>query len=245
MHVGSVGSAWGSWGTSRLWHDPNYEVSKDLRTVPVQKGIEAEEALPKEEHVAPPQKKQDPFTVQEQAYDVAASQMARGVEGQKLLHGQKSNPLAFDAAVAEARQRTVQEDVTRTTVTAQQAANPAGPAANVRPQEVVPAAPGSVPTPAGSSQTAADRENQQAAKDAKDVSSVVDAMAVGVGGVIAAASASAKAVSGVVGASQAAAAISAGGSVATTGAASTNLAMHDDDGPLAGVGQRQQDKDRA
>ena len=245
MHVGSVGSSWGAWGTSRLWHDPNYEVSKDLRTVPIQKGIQAEEALPKEEHVAPPEKKADPFTVQEQAYDVAANQMARGVEGQKMLHGQKTNATAFDAAVAETRQRTVQEDVLRTQMTTPQLANPMAPGANVRPQELMPAAPGSVPAPAGSSKTAADKENQQAAKDAKDVSTVVDAIGVGVGGVLAAAAASAKAVSGAVGAAQAASAISAGTSAATTGAAGTNLAMHDDDQPIQGLGKRPEDKGHA
>ena len=68
MHVGSVSH---QWGTSSLWHDPNYEISQDYRPQPVQRGIMQGEALPKEDHLLPPERPQDPYNVQEQAYDVA------------------------------------------------------------------------------------------------------------------------------------------------------------------------------
>lgn len=224
MHVGSVSH---SFGTSRLWHDANVEILKDYRTVPVQKSLDELE-LPKEEHVLPPEKKADPYTVQEQAYDVAAQQMARGVEGQKLLHGTRANAAAFDAAVSAARERAVMEDVTRTLVVAPhqppQAPQPTG---NVRPQDVAPVVPGQVSAAGGAAHTSAEREGLRAARDALDSSNLVDAAALGAG-VLASAATAVKGAAAPVGAAQAAAAVTASTGAASATATAATVANRDD-----------------
>lgn len=226
MHVGSVGAGWGA---SRLWHDPNYEITRDYRPIPVQKGIESGEALPHEEHLLPPEKPQDPYSVQESAYDVAAAQMTRGVEAQKLLQGQK-NEKAFDAAVTAAQSRDrIANDVTRTMMVNQAIAqNPEAPGAVVKPQQPAPLPSGQPVKPAGSSSTAAERESQRAAQDARDSSEIVDAVALGAGGVLSvAAAAKATALAGA-SAAGAAGAVAASAPAATTAATAAQLNTRDD-----------------
>lgn len=241
MHVGSVGH---SWGTSRLWHDPNYEVSRDYRPQPVQRGITQGEALPKEDHLLPPERPQDPYNVQEQAYDVAAAQMNRGVEGQNFLRG-RVNATAFDAAVNANRDVTAREDVTRTMVmqdrlqmqaTTVQQPMPTG---NVRPQETQQLAPGQVVKPEGSATTATEKDATKAAKDARDVSNVVDAVALGAGGVLSAAAVAKVTAMAPTAAAGATAAVGASAPAATTAAGAATLATHDDgDDALAGATRR-------
>jgi hypothetical protein len=229
MQVGSVSHGF---GTSRLWHDPNYEISRDYRPQPVQRGITGGEALPKEDHLLPPEKPQDPYSTQEQAYDVAAAQMKRGVEGVNMLQG-KNNVAAFDAAVNAAQNRTELQDVTRTQVaqhSVHQQATFVGesmPTGNVRPQQVAPMAAGQVVKPDGATSTASDKEAQQAAKDAKDTSKVLDAVALGAGGVLSVAGALKVAALAPSGAVAAASALGASSAAATTAAGAATLATHD------------------
>src|SRR5690606_6787737 len=98
----------------------------------------------------------------------------------------KTNPAAFDAAVAATRDRTAQEDVTRTMISAQQVQQPMGlqPGANVRPVENVPAAAGQVAMPQSAAKTMADVEARQAAESARDASSAVDAVTMAGGGML-------------------------------------------------------------
>ncbi|MEW5855639.1 MAG: hypothetical protein AB2A00_43090 [Myxococcota bacterium] len=236
MHVGGISH---QWGTSRLWHDPNYEVSRDYRTPAVQKGIMGGEALPKEEHVLPPEKVADPFSVQEQAYDVAATQMARGQQGQQMLQGKPVNSAAFDAAVAAAKERVAQEDVTRTMISMQQAAQPLGlqQGQNVRPVENVPAAPGQVALPQGGAKTMAEVEAKQAAEAAKDASNAVDAVTMAGGGMVTA-MASALKVPGSAVAANAVSAASAAATSATLAAGAANQAARPEDDPLSPVSRQ-------
>ena len=244
MQVGGVSAGF---GTSRLWHDPNYEVTRDYRPIPVHKGLGMDEALPKEEHVLPPERREDPFTVQEQAYDVAHQQAVRGEEGLKLLRGTNNNG-AFDAAVAAARKAETDvatarsaADVTRTTVQPM-AQDPATsmPTGNVAPQQVTPMAAGQVVQPSGASATAAQKDAASQARDAHDASSVVDAVALA-GGTAALVGAAAQVASAVPAA--ASAAVSAGAAlgtgVATAAGASYQALRKDpqeDPGSTGGVG---------
>ncbi|MBI5497975.1 MAG: hypothetical protein HY904_23430 [Deltaproteobacteria bacterium] len=232
MQVGGVSHGWGA---SRLWHDPNYEIQRDYRPIPVQRGIMQGEALPKEDHLLPPEKPQDPFTAQEAAYDVAHAQATRGVEGQKMLHG-RNDVAAFDAAVTAARERGLQADVTRTLVANPLHVGESMPTGNVRPQQVAPAAPGQVVKPEGASQTQSGREASRAAQDARDTSSVVDAVALAAGGFMSAAGA-AKAAGAVASVTvNATAALSAGAS--TAGSAAVLAANDHPDIPVDPDGSR-------
>lgn len=229
MQVGSVGHGF---GTSRLWHDPNYEITRDYRPQPVQRGITGAEALPKEDHLAPPEKPADPYSAQEQAYDVAAAQMKRGMEGVNLMQG-KNNPVAFDAAVNAAQNRTEMQDVTRTQVVQQAvmqqntSITESMPTGNVKPQQVAPMAAGQVVKPDGATNTASEKEAQRAARDAKDTSKVLDAVALGVGGVVSVAGALKVAAMAPTAAAGAAGALGASSAAATTAAGAATLATHD------------------
>jgi hypothetical protein len=240
MQVGGVGAGF---GTSRLWHDPNFEIARDYRPIPVQKGLGPDLELPKEEHVLPPEKKLDPYVAQEKAYDVAHEQMTRGVEGKKLLHG-TTNPAAFDAAVTAARERTAQTDVTRTMVASRaedlnrtavhQAQLPVEggmPTGNVRPQQVTPMAPGQVLQPQGSQGSSSDKEAKKAAQqvgDSSDASRLADAVALNLGGVVSAVGAAQIAAVSTV-AAPAAMATGAASAAATTAAGAAQLSRGDDD----------------
>ena len=156
MHVGSVSH---QWGTSSLWHDPNYEISQDYRPQPVQRGIMQGEALPKEDHLLPPERPQDPYNVQEQAYDVAAAQMNRGVEGQAFLRGNATRDRE------DVTRTMVMQDRLQTQATTVQQPMPTG---NVRPQETQQFAPGQVIKPDGATSTATEKDATKAARDAQD-----------------------------------------------------------------------------
>lgn len=225
MSVGSVSHS-SLWGCSRLWHDPNYQVALEYRVPGVQRGINTDQPLPKEEHIPPPQKAEDPFNVQFQAYDMAAEQMNRGIEGQKRLNGTRNAQL-FDAAVSAVQQQSLSADVTRATVVAPQPLPTQQPTGNVRPVEPQPAVPGQVSTPSDVTQGMTSKEAEHAVKDARDVSNMVDAVAVGVGGVVSASTVFAKTAGGAVGAAQSAAAVSvtAPATVVATGGA--NIASHE------------------
>jgi len=102
MHVGAVGYGY---GTSRLWHDPDYSYDKPLYPTRVEKPIDTQ--LPYQEHVLPPELPRDPYVAQEKSYDVAFAQMTRGIEGRDFLHGVKKDA-AFDLVV-QAQQQQLQQ----------------------------------------------------------------------------------------------------------------------------------------
>ncbi|MBN2359800.1 MAG: hypothetical protein JXR83_10130 [Deltaproteobacteria bacterium] len=93
MHVGAVGYGY---GTSRLWHDPDYIYDRPLFPTRVERPIDTQ--LPYQEHLLPPELPSDPYIAQEKSYDVAFAQMTRGIEGRDFLHGIKKDA-AFDLAV--------------------------------------------------------------------------------------------------------------------------------------------------
>jgi len=92
MQIGRVSYGYGS---SRLWHDPDYTIQRPLYPHPVTRGLDQE--LPAQAHVAPPAPT-DPYIAQEKSYDIAFQQMERGMEGRDFLHGVKSDR-AFDKAL--------------------------------------------------------------------------------------------------------------------------------------------------
>lgn len=239
MQVGGVSHGF---GTSRLWHDPNYEITRDYRPIPIQRGMTTEDAgLPHEDHVLPPEKRADPFTVQEAAYDVAHAQAQRGEDARKMLHG-ATNAAAFDAAVAARRDVDLgsrvgaRDDAARTAIQKQQVVNPGMPTGNVRPQEVTPFAAGQVSQPAGTAGSTQDKDAAHAAKDARDTSQLVDAVGMGAGSVLAVAGA-AKAAAAIQGAS-AAAATGATGAAATTVAGASQAGFHGDGEDVARTPRR-------
>ena len=110
----------------------------------------------------------------------------------------------------------------------QLAVNPELPGAVVKPQQVTPAPAGQPIKPAGSSATASEREAQRAAVDARDQSELVDAVALGAGGVMMAAAATKVAAVAGVEAAATAAAVSSTAPAATTASAAAHLGTADD-----------------
>ncbi len=97
MRVGSVSSGGASarlYGTSHLWHDPDYTLERANPYFRVQQALDS--TLPFQEHVEPA-KAQDPYLAQEKGYDLAFKQMTKGIEGRDFLHGVK-DPNAFSSA---------------------------------------------------------------------------------------------------------------------------------------------------
>jgi hypothetical protein len=86
------------YGMSSLWHDVNYIPEKELAPPLVTKGLE-DMPLPTEQHQVPAGE-QDPYALQEKAYDVAHAQMERGKVGQAFLHG-KNTPVNAASQVAQ------------------------------------------------------------------------------------------------------------------------------------------------
>ncbi len=111
MHVGAVSYGY---GTSRLWHDPDYSYDKPLYPTRVEKPIDTQ--LPYQEHVLPPEVPRDPYAAQEQSYDVAFAQMTRGIEGRDFLHGIKKDA-AFDLAVQSQQIQLQQQQPARNELT--------------------------------------------------------------------------------------------------------------------------------
>ena len=100
MQIGRVSYGY---GTSRLWHDPDYTIERPLYPHQVTRGLEQE--LPAQQHIAPPAPS-DPYLAQEKSYDLAFQQMERGLEGRDFLHGVKSEGAFDKAAHAKAMDKT-------------------------------------------------------------------------------------------------------------------------------------------
>jgi hypothetical protein len=92
---------------SALWHDIDYIPSKHIHTPTVEKQL-ADQPLPSEEHKLP--KGEQAFQKMDEVYAIAGEQMERGIEGQKFLHGRRSDQVTD----AQADQRLAAEDQTRT-----------------------------------------------------------------------------------------------------------------------------------
>ena len=86
MHIRSASSSAHVYGMSSLWHDVDYIPDKRFDVPVVHKGLD-EMPLPSEMH----QKTSDgdPYSKQEQIYDVAAAQMERGIAGKHFLEGHR------------------------------------------------------------------------------------------------------------------------------------------------------------
>lgn len=87
-------------GMSSLWHDADYLPNKRVEVPLVVKNYD-EMPLPTEQHQLP-EGRQDPFSVQEAAFDVAMQQMERGMKGSAFLHGKSPSAEVFQAAQASA-----------------------------------------------------------------------------------------------------------------------------------------------
>lgn len=91
MRIGSSPVSAHRAGMSALWHDVDYVPEKRFETPVVAKMLQ-DFALPHEEHQLP-EGVADPFKKLDQAFEVAAAQMERGIQGQAFLHG-KPRPAA-------------------------------------------------------------------------------------------------------------------------------------------------------
>ncbi len=85
-------------GMSALWHDIDYTPEKLLDAPLVNKGLDGM-ALPSEEHQEP-EGFQDPFAKMDKIYDVAASDMDRGVKGMAFLNGGSTSSVSAIAMSA-------------------------------------------------------------------------------------------------------------------------------------------------
>jgi hypothetical protein len=183
MQVGRVGTG-GLYGTSSLWHDPDYALEQASPYLRVQKALDT--TLPYQEHIEPPEIARDPYQAQEKGYDVAFAQMTRGIEGRDFLHGVK-NADAFNQAVS-----------TQAVLGAQNSpqARMVDPAASARAsleatQTYVAPPPGAKSAQASS--TAGDKEAAQAAQAQNEHNTVSEVLSLVGGAVTTAATASAQA----------------------------------------------------
>lgn len=214
MQVGRVSYGY---GTSALWHDPDYTLRLDYPTK-VQKALDT--TLPYQEHFEP-DLPSDPFTSLEKSYDVAFAQMARGREGRDFLHGTRHDA-AFDAA-AQVQQRL------RTKLSSSSTNyDSAGARAVEKAQEAAPPPPGRVKS-SNSSRTASDVEAETAAEHTRDHNQVTEALSMAGGVIASAAVAGGQAKAAEVVAGQAAKAASAVTTVANTAATSAGQAVSVDD----------------
>ncbi|MFH1808020.1 MAG: hypothetical protein ABIJ09_04705 [Pseudomonadota bacterium] len=182
MQVGRVGGG-ALYGTSHLWHDPDYSLDRANPYFRVQKALDT--TLPYQEHVEP-EKAQDPYQAQEKGYDVAFAQMTRGIEGRDFLHGVK-NPEAFSNALQTQAVLRSQHSPQAQIVDAA-ASTRAGLEAT---QTYVAPPPGARSSQATS--TAGDKEAEQAAQAASNSNTVTDVMSLVGGAVTTAATVSAQA----------------------------------------------------
>ena len=234
MHVGAVSYGY---GTSALWHDPDYTYDKPLYPTRVEKPIDTQ--LPYQEHVLPPELPRDPYVAQEQSYDVAFAQMTRGIEGRDFLHGVKKDA-AFDLAVQSQQLQMQQLQPARSELT--------DPMAMVnavldKRLEGLPI-PGQV-KPSSATTTEADIEQRKAAEAMRDSDQVTQALSATIGMASTAVGAGMQAQIVDVMRGTAAQAAAAMPSVATTSASSVSHAQAAEEGfaldnPLRSGGQPRQ-----
>ena len=219
MQVGSVGSGsrgGGVYGTSYLWHDPDYSLEQTNPYFRVQKSLDT--TLPYREHVEP-ERPTDPFVTQEKGYDQAFAQMTRGIEGTNFLHGVKN---------AEVYANAVQQQNVMLGQNGGLGINPAAVATAQAAQEATKTYVAPVPGARsnGAAKTGADAENEQAAQATSQGGDIHQALSMVTGAVISAGGAAAQAQSLQMVGSQAAQSAASVPALASAAAGSAGQALH-------------------
>jgi hypothetical protein len=204
------------YGTSHLWHDPDYSLERASPYFRVQKALDT--TLPYQEHIEPPQEARDPYQAQEKGYEVAFAQMTRGIEGRDFLHGIK-NTDAFNNAIGTQAVLNAQSSTQTRLVD-----HPASARAQLEATQTYVAPPPGARSDQATA-TAGDKDAAQAAQAQSDQSTLSEVMSLMGGAVTTAATTSAQAKALEAVGSQASQAVASLQGVVTTSASATGQAL--------------------